>query len=170
MLLEQGGTVVIDLSSAPERVVWYFAEKLSSAIFAEQEQKYNLGVLEGRFVQIYFEEAHNIFPLKNTESTQIYTRLAKEGAKFHIGIVFSTQSPTTINPDLMSQTENFFIGHLSSRKEVEQLCEMQVAFRGFEEAILINRTPGLLQVLTQSHRYVVPMQAHLFEGRNLLIN
>jgi len=70
----------------------------------------------------------------------------------------------------MSQTENFFIGHLSSRKEVEQLCEMQVAFRGFEEAILINRTPGLLQVLTQSHRYVVPMQAHLFEGRNLLIN
>jgi hypothetical protein len=170
MLLEQGGTVVIDLSSAPERVVRYFAEKLSSAIFAEQEQKYNLGVLEGRFVQIYFEEAHNIFPLKNTESTQIYTRLAKEGAKFHIGIVFSTQSPTTINPDLMSQTENFFIGHLSSRKEVEQLCEMQVAFRGFEEAILINRTPGLLQVLTQSHRYVVPMQAHLFEGRNLLIN
>ena len=170
MLLEQGGTVIIDLSSAPERVVRYFADKLSLAIFAEQEQKFNLGVLQGRYVQIYFEEAHNIFPLKNTESTQIYARLAKEGAKFHIGIVFSTQSPTTINPDLMSQTENFFIGHLSSRREVEQLSDMQVAFRGFEEAILINRTPGLLQVLTQSHRYVVPMQAHLYEGKNLLIS
>jgi hypothetical protein len=70
----------------------------------------------------------------------------------------------------MSQTENFFIGHLSSRREAEQLSDMQVAFRGFEEAILINRTPGLLQVLTQSHRYVVPMQAHLYEGRNLLIS
>jgi hypothetical protein len=170
MLLAQGGTVIIDLSSAAERVVRYFAEKLTSAIFAEQEQKFNQGVLEGRYIQIYFEEAHNIFPLENTEPTKIYARIAKEGAKFHIGIVFSTQSPTTINTDLMSQTENFFIGHLSSQKEVEQLCEMQVAFRGFEEAILINRTPGLLQVLTQSHRYVVPMQAHLYEGRNLLIN
>lgn len=169
-LLEQGGTVIIDLSVAPEKVVRYFAEKLSTAIFAEQEQKFNRGDLNGRYVQLYFEEAHNIFPLKNTEGTQIYTRLAKEGAKFHIGIVFSTQSPTTISPDLLSQTENFFIAHLSSRTEVERLSDTQVAFQGLEDTILLNRAPGLLQVLTQSHRFVVPMQIHFYKGNNLLIN
>jgi hypothetical protein len=27
-----------------------------------------------------------------------------------------------------------------------------------------------MQVLTQSHRYVVPMQANLYDGRSLLLN
>jgi hypothetical protein len=47
---------------------------------------------------------------------------------------------------------------------------MQVAFQGCENAIRFNRTPGLMQVLTQSHRYVVPMQANLYDGRSLLLN
>jgi hypothetical protein len=101
--------------------------------------------------------------------THVYARFAKEGAKFHIGIAYATQSPTTINPDLLAQTENFFIGHLSSQKEVDALCQLQVAFQGCENAIRFNRTPGLMQVLTQSHRYVVPMQAQLFDGRKLMV-
>ena len=68
------------------------------------------------------------------------------------------------------QTENFFIGHLSSQKEVDALCHLQVAFQGCENAIRFNRTPGLMQVLTQSHRYVVPMQAQLFDGRKLMVS
>ena len=102
--------------------------------------------------------------------THVYARFAKEGAKFHIGIAYATQSPTTINPDLLAQTENFFIGHLSSQQEVDCLCHLQVAFQGCENAIRFNRTPGLMQVLTQSHRYVVPMQATLYDGRSLLLS
>lgn len=100
--------------------------------------------------------------------TNVYSRFAKEGAKFHIGIAYATQSPSTINPDLLTQTENFFVGHLSSQKEVDCLCELQVAFKGSENAIQFNRTPGLIQTLTQSHRYVIPMQVHLYEGKFLL--
>ncbi len=168
--LDEGRTVIIDLSNAPDRVVRYFAQKLCLAIFAEQEHKFKLNALEGRYVQIYFEEAHTIFPLQDTAMTHVYARFAKEGAKFHIGIAYATQSPTTINPDLLAQTENFFIGHLSSQKEVDCLCHLQVAFQGCENAIRFNRTPGLMQVLTQSHRYVVPMQATLYDGRSLLLS
>ena len=168
--LDEGRTVIIDLSNAPDRVVRYFAQKLCLAIFAEQEHKFKLNALEGRYVQIYFEEAHTIFPLQDTAMTHVYARFAKEGAKFHIGIAYATQSPTTINPDLLAQTENFFIGHLSSQQEVDCLCHLQVAFQGCENAIRFNRTPGLMQVLTQSHRYVVPMQATLYDGRSLLLS
>jgi hypothetical protein len=168
--LDQGHTVIIDVSNSPDRVVRYFAQKLSLAIFAAQEHKFKLNTLTGRYVQLYFEEAHTIFPLQDTVMTNVYARFAKEGAKFHIGIAYATQSPSTINPDLLTQTENFFIGHLSSQKEVDCLCELQVAFQGCENAIRFNRTPGLMQVLTQSHRYVVPMQANLYEGKNLLMS
>ncbi len=168
--LNQGRTVIIDLSNAVERVVQFFAQKLCLAIFAEQEHKFNQNALKGRYVQIYFEEAHTIFPMQDTLMTNVYARFAKEGAKFHIGIAYATQSPSTINPDLLAQTENFFIGHLSSQKEVDCLCEMQVAFQGCENAIRFNRTPGLILMLTQSHRYVVPMQAHLYDGRSLMLN
>ena len=165
--LDEGKTVIIDLSSAPERVVRYFAQRLCLAIFAAQEHKLNRNALKGRYVQIYFEEAHAIFPIGESNTTQVYNRFAKEGAKFHIGITYATQSPTTINPDLLAQTENFFIGHLSSQKEVDALCNLQVAFQGCENAIRFNRTPGLMQVLTHSHRYVVPMQVRLYEGSGL---
>ena len=167
--LDEGRTVIIDLSNAPDRVVRYFAQKMCLAIFAEQEHKFNRNSLAGRYIQIYFEEAHDIFPIQGSLMTNVYSRFAKEGAKFHIGIAYATQSPTTINPDLLAQTENFFIGHLSSQKEVDCICELQVAFQGCENAIRFNRTPGLMQVLTQSHRYVVPMQANLYDGRTLLI-
>lgn len=167
--LDMGSTVTVDLSNAPDKVVRYFAQKLCLAIFAEQEHKFKMNTLSGRYVQIYFEEAHTIFPLQDTATTHVYARFAKEGAKFHIGIAYATQSPTTINPDLLAQTENFFIGHLSSQKEVDALCNLQVAFQGCENAIRFNRTPGLMQVLTQSHRYVVPMQAQLFDGRKLMV-
>ena len=167
--LDEGRTVIVDLSNAPDRVVRYFAQKMCMAIFAEQEHKFNLNSLAGRYIQIYFEEAHDIFPIQGSLMTNVYSRFAKEGAKFHIGIAYATQSPTTINPDLLAQTENFFIGHMSSQKEVDCICELQVAFQGCENAIRFNRTPGLMQVLTQSHRYVVPMQANLYDGRQLLV-
>jgi hypothetical protein len=166
--LDEGRTAIIDLSNAPDRVVRYFAQKMCLAIFATQEHKFNKNRLAGRYIQIYFEEAHDIFPIQGSLMTNVYSRFAKEGAKFHIGIAYATQSPTTINPDLLAQTENFFVGHLSSQKEVDCICELQVAFQGCENAIRFNRTPGLMQVLTQSHRYVVPMQANLYEGRQLI--
>jgi hypothetical protein len=168
--LDEGRTVIIDLSGAPERVVRYFAQRLCLAIFAAQEHKLNQNALKGRYVQIYFEEAHTIFPIEESITTQVYNRFAKEGAKFHIGITYATQSPTTINPDLLAQTENFFIGHLSSQKEVDTLCSLQVAFQGCENAIRFNRMPGLMQVLTHSHRYVVPMQVRLYKGSGQFVS
>jgi hypothetical protein len=89
----------------------------------------NLGAIKGmvevddesHFVQLYFEEAHNLFPVDDKDLTGVYARLAKEGAKFHLGMVYSTQSPSTINRELLAQTENVFVDHLSSQHEAQAL-------------------------------------------------
>ena len=92
-----------------------------------------------------------------------YARFAKEGAKFHIGMIYSTQSPSTINKELLAQTENFFVGHLSSQDETRSLSRVQVAFEGSEEDILRAKTPGYMRMLTMSHRFIIPVQTNKFE-------
>lgn len=162
-LLDAGKTVILDLGNATDEIRRYFADMLSREVFSHQEAKFVRNALGDHFIQIYFEEAHNLFPPDNKDLTGVYARFAKEGAKFHIGMVYSTQSPSTINRELLAQTENFFVGHLSSQDEAKALSRVQVAFSGIEGDILRARTPGLMRMLTMSHRFVIPVQAKLFE-------
>jgi hypothetical protein len=161
-LLDAGETVILDLGNANPEVMAYFSNSLSQAVFAHQVMKFTNNKLGNHFIQVYFEEAHNLFPRTESEPT-IYTRFAKEGAKYHIGMVYSTQSPTTINHDLLAQTENFFIAHLSSQDEVNALAKMNVSFDGLQEDILRCNTRGYMRMLTRSHRFVIPVQAKKFE-------
>lgn len=163
-LIDAGKTVILDLGNATDEMRKYFSDMLSRAVFSHQEGKFVGSTLGNTYVQLYFEEAHNLFPPDSKDLTGIYARFAKEGAKFHIGMVYSTQSPSTINKELLAQTENFFVGHLSSQDEAKALARVQVAFSGCEEDILRAKTPGYMRMLTMSHRFVVPVQARKFEA------
>jgi hypothetical protein len=168
-LLDTGRTIILDLGNATDSIRRYFSNLLSTAVFRAQETKFVSNSLGNRFVQLYFEEAHNLFPPDSKDLTGVYARFAKEGAKFHIGMVYSTQSPSTINRELLAQTENFFVGHLSSQDETKALSRVQVAFAGIEDDILRAKTPGYMRMLTMSHRFVVPTQAFRFEARPLAV-
>ncbi len=163
-LLDEGKTVILDLGNATDEIRRYFSDILSRAVFGHQEKKFVGNNLGNHFVQLYFEEAHNLFPVDDKDFTGVYVRFAKEGAKFHIGMVYSTQSPSTINKELLAQTENFFVAHLSSQDETKALCRVQIAFAGIEDDILRARTPGYMRMLTRSHRFVVSVQARKFEA------
>lgn len=163
-IVDQGLTVILDLGNATDQIRRYFADMISIEIFKHQEQKFVNNTLGNRYVQLYFEEAHNLFPPDSKDLTGIYARFAKEGAKFHIGMVYSTQSPSTINKELLAQTENFFVGHLSSQDETKALSRVQIAFDGSEEDIMKAKTPGYMRMLTMSHRFVIPVQANKFEA------
>lgn len=163
-LLDIGKTVILDLGNATDSIRRYFSDMLSRAVFGHQEKKFVSNKLENHFIQLYFEEAHNLFPPNDSDLTGVYARFAKEGAKFHIGMVYSTQSPSTINRELLAQTENFFVGHISSQDEVRSLSRVQMAFSGTEQDIMRAKTPGYMRMLTMSNRFVVPVQAKLFQA------
>ena len=162
-LLDQGKTVILDLGNASDQIRQYFSDMLSKAVFSHQEEKFTSDSLNQHFIQLYFEEAHNLFPRDSGDFSGVYARFAKEGAKFHIGMVYSTQSPSTINRELLAQTENFFVAHMSSQDEANSLAKLQVAFEGLQQDILRTRTPGYMRMLTFSHRFIIPVQANKFE-------
>jgi hypothetical protein len=161
--LNEGQTVILDLGNANDEIRQYFSDLLSRAVFRKQENEFVNNNMKDNFIQLYFEEAHNLFPPQTKDNQDVYSRFAKEGAKFHIGMVYSTQSPSTISKELLVQTENFFVGHLASQDETKALARTQIAFEGVEEDILRSRTPGYMRMLTMSNRFVVPVQAKLYQ-------
>ena len=163
--LNSGNTIILDLGNASDSIRQYFSDLLSRAVFHEQETKFVNNQLGDKYIELYFEEAHNLFPAQTKDNQDVYSRFAKEGAKFHIGMVYSTQSPSTISKELLVQTENFFVGHLASSDEAKALTRTQIAFDGVEEDILRARTPGFMRMLTMSNRFVIPVQAKLYSPK-----
>ncbi|MGI8952081.1 MAG: helicase HerA domain-containing protein [Chitinophagaceae bacterium] len=166
--LDKGLTVIIDLGNADEEVMLYFTRQLSEAVFYHQTDKFSNNKLKNElghqhFVQIYFEEAHNLFGINdNSDETKIYRNFSKQGAKRHIGMVYSTQSPSTMNGDLLAQTENFFVAHLASQDDTNKLAKINIAYDSIKSDILQAKTQGYMRMLTRSHRFVVPLQAKKF--------
>ncbi|MES9962179.1 MAG: hypothetical protein ABW116_01440, partial [Candidatus Sedimenticola sp. 20ELBAFRAG] len=69
-----------------------------------------------------------------------------------------------INRELLAQTENFIVAHMSSQGEAEALARLQVQFDGLQQDILKTRTPGYMRMLTFSHRFIIPVQVNKFEA------
>jgi len=82
-LLNEGQTVILDLGNADDVLLGYFSRQLSEAVFSHQTDKFTNNRLGDHYVQLYFEEAHNLFGYNdNSDETRIYRRFAKEGAKW----------------------------------------------------------------------------------------
>jgi len=159
--VDDSKTVIIDLSNAPEEVYEFYSELISRAVFDSQMHKFTSGRLGKHYVQFYFEEAHNLFPRDDKNLKGIYNRLAKEGAKFHIGVVYSTQSIASLSPDLLKNTENFFIAHLNDETEIKSLTRYY-EFRDVGADVQRTKAQGFVRMITSSHRFALPVQIAKF--------
>jgi len=154
--------VIVDVSSAAPDLVHFLTNQICTSVFRNQEKRFTQNTLGDHYVQLYVEEAHNYFPANDRNVTDIYSRIAKEGAKYHIGITYSTQSPSTISGELLSQTENFIVAHLDSDHEADALALRSAPFGGVKDALLRTRTPGYVHLMTASQRYPIPVQITSF--------
>jgi DNA helicase HerA-like ATPase len=125
-------------------------------------QRFTNGTLADVFIVLYFEEAHTLFRKDDTDLNSIYNKLAKEGAKFHISMVYATQSMSTLSPDLLKNSENFFIGHLDDDREVREVTHKR-AFRDIAEDAERIQSRGYVRMITASHRFALPVQVRKFE-------
>jgi DNA helicase HerA-like ATPase len=161
--VEECKTVLVDLARDPV-VARYYSEMICKAVLAHQMTKFSeleAAEFEKKSVLFYFEEAHNLFRADDKDLTSVYNKLAKEGAKFRIGMAYATQSMTTLSPDLLKNTENFFIAHLNDDREIREI-ERRYEFSGIGLDVQRARTKGYVRMITLSHRYALPVQIKLF--------
>lgn len=163
--VEAGKTLLIDLANADPVVAKYYSEMIARGILAKQMAKFSeldASEFANYSVLFYFEEAHNLFRADDRDLTSVYNKLAKEGAKFRIGMVYATQSMTTLSPDLLKNTENFFIAHLNDDREIKEI-ERRYEFSGIGLDVQRARSKGYARMITLSHRYALPVQIKLFQ-------
>ena len=167
--LAEGKLVVLDQALGDPVMNEQAAERIMSAIFARQQERFtnpakgNDGTfLDSDPVIVYVEEAHTILPRGSEEDTRnIWARTAKEGAKFNIGLVYSTQEPSSIQRNILRNTENWFLSHLNSTGETRELDQYN-DFADFTPGIRRVKEPGFLKVRTMSSPYTLPVQIDRF--------
>jgi hypothetical protein len=164
--VSQGISVFIDMSQSNEVVRNNLVERICRAIFYEQNRRFNSEEGVGdRFVIFYFEEAHRLFNKDDKDLNSIYNLLAKEGAKLNIGMIYATQSMTTISPDLIKNTDNFLIAHLDDDREAREVAR-KYAFRDVADDVQRIQSKGFVRMITRSHRFALPVQIHRFHLQN----
>jgi DNA helicase HerA-like ATPase len=123
---EDNGTInIIDLSLLPSEILFVIISVLSRIIF-EAHQRYrriNDSILPTTLV---VEEAHNFIRWHSEESDEItanslcsksFEKIAKEGRKFGLGLLISSQRPSELSQTVLSQCNTFLIHRLVNDKD-----------------------------------------------------
>ncbi|ECY6665780.1 ATP-binding protein [Salmonella enterica] len=163
-LLQQGKIVIVDLSQAEPVVQRLFSEKICRSTFNISMDRF-INNLPNNFIQFYFEEAHNLFPKKDDKDlSQIYNRIAKEGAKLHLGMIYATQEVSSISSNILKNTQNWFIAHLNNIDETKEL-EKYYDFKDFTHSLVnfsATNDKGFVRMKTYTNPFIVPVQIDRF--------
>ena len=125
---KRGPVSVIDLSLIPAEVI-----QIVTAVIArmtlEALQRYRK-LNDGKVLPtvLVMEEAHTFIKRYSQDSddqsasrlcTEIFEKIAREGRKFGLGLVLSSQRPSELSPTVLSQCNSFLLHRISNDKDQE---------------------------------------------------
>jgi hypothetical protein len=125
--VEAGCVSVIDLSLVPTEVVHIVTAVIARIAFEalQRYMKLNGAALPTVLVM---EEAHTFIKrykedVENQDAAsiccQIFERIAREGRKFGLGLVLSSQRPSELSPTVLSQCNTFLLHRISNDRDQE---------------------------------------------------
>lgn len=159
--LRQGKIVIVDLSQGDPNVQRTYSDRICRAIFADAMDRF-VQNQPTNVIQMYFEEAHNLFPRKeDPDLTNIYNRIAKEGAKLGLGLIYATQEVSSISSNVLKNTQNWFVSHLNNQDELREIRKYY-DFDDFVDSLLRTTDKGFIRMKTFSNTFVVPVQIDKF--------
>lgn len=162
--LEKGRIVILDLSVGLQSVKANMSEKIAQYVLDQNIRVVNENKPAVQCV-LYVEEAHNLIG-KTNKLDETWPRIAKEGAKFGIALVYATQEPSSVHPNILANTENLFVTHLNNDDEIKSLSKYY-DFKSFSASLKKAQDVGFARIKTLSSNYVVPTQINLFEPHAL---
>ena len=118
---------IIDLSLVPTEVVHIVTAVIARMIFESLQRYVKLNGVSLPTVLV-MEEAHTFIKryrqdFENQDATavccQIFERIAREGRKFGLGLVLSSQRPSELSPAVLSQCNTFLLHRITNDRDQE---------------------------------------------------
>lgn len=159
-LLKEGKIVILDLSVGDARIREKISTRIAQKIFQNSMNIFVEGGIPPNIV-VYIEEAHNLIG-KGMDLTETWPRLAKEGAKYRIALVYATQEVSSVHPNILANTENWFITHLNNAGEIKELAKFY-DFEDFSDSLIRAQDVGFARVKMLSSPFVIPVQIDKFD-------
>lgn len=157
--LTDGKIVILDLSVGDPTLREKISRQIAQDIFTKSMGKFVDGQIPPNIV-VYIEEAHNLIG-RDMDLTETWPRLAKEGAKYRIALVYATQEVSSVHPNILANTENWFISHLNNDREIRELAKFY-DFGDFSRSLIKAQDVGFTRVKTLSGPFVIPVQIDVF--------
>ena len=167
--LIDGRIVVVDLSHGNEMVQQYCSEQVIAYLLERASERFTAGQEPVR-VQVFIEEAQRLFnreKMEDINSTDPYVRLAKEAAKYHIGLIYATQEVRGVDASVLANTSNWIVTHLNNHSEINELSKCY-DFEDFADLTLRSEDVGFARIKTRSGRYILPVQVDRFDDQRVL--
>jgi hypothetical protein len=158
--LRVGATVVVDLSQTSLDSAFKTMLVLIDEIFEKNQDAYVSGQKVPEII-VFVEESQNFLSDKQVREGNPVARLAKEGRKYNLGLVYVTQQPGAIADEILSQTDNFFVLHLLAKSDLKALINANPHYDGVIADFIQNES-------LQGHAYIysrvpgMPLQSYVF--------
>lgn len=123
----QESLTIINLSLLPSEVTSIVTAVIARLVFEAQQRYLKINkkclptvlVMEEAhyFVKRYNDDAESSSP--NTQCCKIFEKIAREGRKFGLGLVLSSQRPSELSPTVLSQCNTFLLHRISNDRDQE---------------------------------------------------
>ncbi len=124
---DNGGLTIIDMSLVPSEIIHIVTSVIARMIF-EALQRYRKLNKEHKTLPtvLVMEEAHTFVKRYKVDAEnqdaasvccQVFERIAREGRKFGLGLVVSSQRPSELSPTVLSQCNTFLLHRISNDRD-----------------------------------------------------
>ncbi|MDF9408815.1 DUF87 domain-containing protein [Pelotomaculum isophthalicicum JI] len=122
----EGSVTVIDLSLVPAEVVHIITAVIARMVLEALQRYRKLNGGQTLPTTLVMEEAHTFIKRYQNDSeessassmcTRVFEKIAREGRKFGLGLVLSSQRPSELSPTVLSQCNTFLLHRISNDRD-----------------------------------------------------
>lgn len=129
----EGSISVIDLSLIPMEVAHIIAAVIARMTLEALQRFRMLNNGKTLPTTLVMEEAHTFIKRYSTDSdeenaiemcSKVFEKIAREGRKFGLGLVLSSQRPSELSPTVLSQCNSFLLHRISNDRDQEIVSKL----------------------------------------------
>jgi hypothetical protein len=163
--LEHGKLCVVDLSQMRGTQGYILAGIILRQIFSRNQEEFTKENPRTIPTIVVIEEAQSVLEDRNS-TAEPFISWVKEGRKYDLGALLITQQPGSIPNEILSQGDNWFIFHLLSAGDLQNVRSANAHFSTDLLSSLLNEPipgQGVFWSSVARREYPIPVRIHSFE-------